>query len=113
MNKTEYEQLKKINGLVEATAKITKTKTAYGFTMQEIKDWRKDIDKDYQKAERKREKERKKMEKELRYREKYPDWEFKELKYFRDNFSEIWDMLEKNPDLADDKANIYPFYRDA
>ncbi len=113
MNKEEYEQLIKLNVLVEATAKITANKKAYGLTLKEIRSWRKDIEKSWEKAEKKREKERKKMEKELRYREKYPDWEFMELKYFRDNFSEIWDMLEENPRLADDKANIYPFYRDA
>jgi len=113
MNKTEYEQLKKINKLVEATAKITKTKTAYGLTIKEIRSWRKDIEKSWEKAERKREKERKKLEKELRYREKYPDWEMMELRYFMAHRDEIYEKVQKNPNYADDKANIYPFYRDA
>lgn len=112
MTREEYKQLKKLNALVEATAKISANKKAYGLTIKEIKDWRKDIDKDYQKAERKREKERKKMEKELRYREKYPDWEMMELRYFMAHRDEIYEKVQKNPNYADTKE-IYPFYRDA
>lgn len=112
MTKEEYVQLKKLNKLVEATAKITKTKTAYGLTMQEIRSWRKDIERNFQKAEKKREKERKKLEKELRYREKYPDWEMMELRYFMEHRDEIYEKVQKNPNYADTK-DIYPFYRDA
>ncbi|HAQ0366260.1 hypothetical protein [Enterococcus gallinarum] len=112
MNKTEYEQLKKINKLVEATAKITANKKAYGLTIKEIRSWRKDIEKSWEKAERKREREQKKLEKELRYREKYPDWEMMELRYFMKHRDEIYEKVQKNPNYADTK-DIYPFYRDA